>query len=95
MHAQLEFGLDPIGAFAIRFVDDENVGDFVEPGLHHLHAITRFRHRDDHRGIGEVHDREFSLSDSDRLDNDHVASVSVEQFYDLARGAAESAMAAA
>src|SRR6185312_8839155 len=95
MHAQLEFRLDPVGALAVGLVDHEQVGDFIQPGLHHLHTIAALGHRDHHGRIGEVHHGKLGLANTDGLYNDDVETESVEQLHDLARGAAQSAVAAA
>ena len=47
-HHQRQHGqqllLQPVGAFTIGFVQDKNVADLHEPGLHALNVIAKPRH---------------------------------------------------
>ena len=74
-----QLGLHAHGAFAIRLVDDEDVGDLEQAGLHHLHRVARFRHQHDDDRRGELHDVELGLTDADGLDDDRVLAERVEQ----------------
>ena len=63
---------EPVGAFAVRLVDDEDVGDFHDAGLERLHFVAGARHERHDRHVGGADDVHFVLADADGLDDDDV-----------------------
>ena len=86
-----DFPLHALGAFAIALVDHENVGDLHDAGLDGLHIVAHARHQNDNRDIGQAHDVDFVLSNSDRLDHHQVASRGIKHGRHIRRGARQSA----
>ena len=68
MQHGLELLLEAIGAFAFGFVEDENVGDFHQAGLHVLHVVAEAGNETHERAIGEAHDVDLILADANRFD---------------------------
>ena len=70
-HHEREHGvklfLEPIGAFAIRLVQHEDVADFHETRLHVLNVIAEAGNENDQNTVGESDDVDFILSDADRF----------------------------
>ena len=75
----------PIGAFAIRLVDHEDVGDFHDPGLERLHVVAGARHQSHDRDVGGADNVDLVLADADGLDNHDVLAAGVEHERGLAR----------
>ena len=87
--------LHPFGPVAIRLVDDEDVGDLEEAGLHHLDRVARLGHEDDDRRVSEPHDVELRLAHADRLDDHVLHPEGVEQAGHVTRRPRDAAVAAA
>src|SRR5215471_3059866 len=62
----------------IGHVDDETIGDLEQTRLDRLNAVAKAGHGHDDDGVGHLHYFELDLADADRLDEDDVASKSVE-----------------
>jgi len=73
-----DFLLDPVRAFAVGFVDDEDVGDLHDARLEALHVVTHAGNEHDEGDIGEARDFDFVLTDADRFDEDNVFATGFE-----------------
>ena len=58
----------PIGAFAVGLVHDENIGDLHDAGLQRLDLITRAGHERHDRHVGGADDVDLVLTDADGFD---------------------------
>ena len=81
----------PIRAFAIGLVDDEDVGDLHDAGLHRLHIVAGAGHEHDDRHVRGRDDVHFVLADADGLDDDDVLAGGVEDERGVAGRAGEPA----
>ena len=94
-HHQREHGVEllfeAVGAFAIGFVEDEDVADFHQAGFHVLNVVAEAGDEHDDDAIGEANDVDFVLADADGFDEDLVLASSVEQQRDFGGGASEAA----
>ena len=72
MQHHLQVTLQALGTIAIRFIDDEQVGDFHNAGLDGLDGIAAFWHQNQDRRIGGGHDIKLGLADAHRLHDDQV-----------------------
>ena len=68
----------PIGAFVVRLVDHEDVGDLHDAGLERLHLVAGARHQRHDRDVGGAHDVHLVLADADGLDQHDVLAGGVE-----------------
>ena len=81
----------PLGAFAIGLVDDEDVGDLHDAGLERLHLVAGAGHQRDDRDVGGADDVDFVLADADGLDDHDVVAGGVEHQRRVAGGARQPA----
>ena len=84
------------GIRQVGFVDDEDVGDLDEPGLHGLDVVAEPRRGGEHAHVGDVDDVDLALAGADGLDEDQVFACRVEHIDDAhgrGRQAAEVASA--
>ena len=63
----------------IRFVHDEDVGDFEDARLEQLDRIAAARLQRDERRVREFGDLDLGLPDADRLDDDDVFAERVHE----------------
>jgi hypothetical protein len=82
-------------AVAVGLVHHEDVGDLEQAGLHHLHRVARLGHQDDDDGVGEPHDVELGLPDTDGLHQHDVDAERIQQTHPIARRARQAAVATA
>ena len=81
----------PVGAFAVRLVHDEDVGDFHDAGLERLHVVAGAGHERDDRDVGRADDVDLVLTDAHRLDDDDVLAGRVEHERGVAGRARQAA----
>ena len=91
----LEVGGQPVGTGMVGLVDHEDVGDLQDPRLDRLDVVPLARAQDHQHRVGDAHDVDLVLADSDGLHQDRIAPGSVHQVDRVARGAAEAAETAA
>ncbi len=84
-----------VGAFAVAFVDHEDVGDLHDAGFDALHVVAHAGDEDDDGDIGDAHDVDFILADANGLDHNQVAAGGVEHGGNVGGGARQSAQGAA
>jgi len=82
--------LDPLRAFAIAFVDNENVGDFHDARLDGLHIIAHPRDQDDNGNVGQAHNINFILADSDGFHQHQIFSAGIEHGGHVGGGARQA-----
>ena len=87
----LDIGGHLVGAFLVGLVDDEDVGDLHDAGLHYLHVVAHSRREDEADRVRYLHDVDFGLPDADRLYDDRVEAAGVEYERGLVRAAADAA----
>src|SRR5580765_634778 len=87
----MELLFEAVGAFTIGFVEDEDVADLHQAGLHVLNIVAEARDEHDDHAIGEANDVDFVLADADGFDEDLVLASSVEEQRDFGGGASEAA----
>src|SRR5215471_20047878 len=87
----MELFFEAVGAFAVGFVEDENVADFHQAGFHVLDIIAKTGDENDEDTIGEADDVHFVLADSDGFDEDLVLACGVEKERDFGCGTGEAA----
>jgi hypothetical protein len=87
----LELLFEAVGAFAIGFVEDEDVGDFHQAGFHVLNIVAQAGYENDDYTIGETNDVDFVLADADGFDEDLMFARGVKEQRDFGRGAGEAA----
>ncbi len=75
---RLNRGHQPVRAFTIGLVDDEDVGNLHDPGLQRLHIVSRTGHQRDNRDVGRPDDIHLVLANAHRLDDDRVLAGGVE-----------------
>src|SRR6185312_17471871 len=75
---QLDVVAQPIGAWTVTLVDDEDVGDLHHAGLERLDRIARFGNEHDDRSIRSACDVELGLPHAHRLDDDSVEAERIE-----------------
>ena len=68
------FAFHALGAFAVTFVDHEDVRDFHDAGLDRLHIVTHAGNEDHNRDVCEANDIDFILADAYGFNQDHVPS---------------------
>ena len=90
-----DFTLDALGALAVALVDDEDVGDFHNAGFDGLDIVAHAGYEDHHSDVGQANDVDFILADSDRFDQDEVASGGIQKRGDVGGGAGQSSEGAA
>src|SRR5689334_9568906 len=88
---QLQLVSQPVGAWAIRLVDDEDVGDLHEPCLQRLYRVTRFWYEHDDARVRGARDVQLTLANADRLDEYLLDSKGVEHVGDLTRRGRQTA----
>src|SRR5438094_1425960 len=76
-----------VGAGAIRFVHNEDVGDLKDPRLDRLYVVAEARDGHQTDGVHDADDVDLLLADAHGLDEDDVRPEGVEDVYD-ARGRA-------
>ena len=91
----VDFLLDAVGAVAVGFVDDEDVGDFHHAGFEALHVVAHAGNEHDNGDVGEAGDLDFVLADADGFDEQHVFAAGFENERDVGGGEGESAERAA
>ncbi len=64
---------------AIRFVDDEDVGDLHNAGLDRLHVVAHAGHQHHHRHLRQRRDLDFVLSHAHGFDDHEVAAGGIHQ----------------
>ena len=62
--------LDSLSAFAIAFINHEDVGNFHDAGFDGLHIIAHAGDKNHDGDIGEPHDIDFILADAYGFDHD-------------------------
>ena len=82
---------ETIGALAIRFVHDEDIGDLHDARLERLHFVAGAGDERHDRHVGRANDIDLVLPDADRLDDDEVLPRRVEDERGVAGGAREAA----
>jgi hypothetical protein len=83
-----------VGAFAIRLVHDEDVGNLHDAGLERLHLVAGAGHERHHRDVGGADDVHFILAHTDGFDDDDVLAGGVEDEGDVARRTCQAAQVA-
>ena len=86
---------EAIGAFTVRLVDHEDVGDLHDAGLERLHLVAGAGHQRDDRDVGGADDVDFVLADADGLDDDDVLAGRVEHERRVAGRARQAAQVSA
>ena len=66
-------------------MDDEDIRDLHDPGLDGLHIVACAGHQHNDRDVGLQDNLHLVLPDTDRLDDDHVATGRVEHEHGIAR----------
>ena len=56
----------------IGLVDHEHIGDFEDPGLDGLNAVTHAGSQQNQRGVRQPRNVHLGLPDADGLDQDHI-----------------------
>ncbi len=71
--------LQPVGAFAIRFVQNKYVANLHQPGFHILNVVAKTRYKHHQHAVRKPHDVDFILADADRFDQHVLLSSCVQQ----------------
>ena len=66
------------GGVVVAFVDDENVGDFEQPGFHGLNVVTEAGGGDDDPHVGHFGDVDFVLTGANGFEQHEVKGGRVE-----------------
>ena len=69
-------------AGAIRFVDDEHIRDFQDPGLDRLDLITETGCFHNDGGMRQPRHIHFALSRADRFDDDDLVARGIEDLHE-------------
>src|SRR5207244_532956 len=67
-----------LSAFAVTFINDENVGDLHDSGFDGLHIVAHAGDEDHNGDIGHAHYVNFILADANGFNHDEVAAGGVE-----------------
>src|SRR5262249_52348363 len=95
VHGLLEVDDETLGSGEIALVDDEDVRDLEESGLHRLDAVARARTEDDEDGVRRGDDVVLRLPGPDRLDEVRFVPRRVHDVARVDGRARETAVAAA
>src|ERR1035438_8048560 len=87
----VKFQLHAVGAGAIGFVDDEDVGDLHDAGLDGLHIVAHAGDQHHYRDLRDGGDGDFVLPYPDGFDDDVFPAGSVHEVRQICRGPGESA----
>ena len=68
-----------LGTFAIRFIDDKDIGNFEHASLNALHIITQPWHLHDNRGMSGPCDLNLALASTDCLNQHEVKAGSIKE----------------
>ena len=79
----------------VGFVDDENVGDFHDPGLDGLHVVTHAGDEHQHGHIGDAGNVDFILAHAHGFDQYIIFARRIEQQREIGGGTGEAACRAA
>src|SRR6267154_1296356 len=79
--------LEAVSAFAVGFVEDEDVRDFHQARFHGLNVITEAGNENNDDAIGEADDVNFILADADGFDEDLFFARGVQDECDFGSGA--------
>ena len=94
-HHQREHGVEllfqAVGAFAVGFVQHENVADFHQAGFHVLDVVAKAGDQNDEHAIGQAHDVDFILADADGFDQHLTLARRIEQQRHFGGGARQAA----
>ena len=94
-HDEREHGVkllfEAISAFAIGFVEDENIANFHQAGFHVLDVVAEAGDEDDENAIGETDDIDFVLADADGFDEDLALACGVEEKRNFSGGTSQAA----
>ncbi len=80
-HAYL--GNEPFFSLAIRFVDDENIGNLHDARFERLDIVTEPRNEGKKHRIGDRKDINFALTDADRLDDDRIETSRTQEIHHI------------
>src|SRR3989454_2989579 len=67
-----------LSAFAVTFINDENVSDLHDSGFDGLHIVAHAGDEDHNGDIGHAHYVDFVLADTNGFNHDEVAAGGVE-----------------
>ncbi len=84
-----------LSAFAVTFINDENVGDLHDSGFDGLHIVAHAGDEDHNGDIGHAHYVNFILADANGFNHDEVAAGGVEHSGYVGGCASQSAERAA
>ena len=87
----VELLFEAVGAFAVGFVEDEDVRDFHEARFHGLNVVTEAGNENDDDTIGEADDVNFILADADGFDEDLFFACGVQDECDFGSGSRKAA----
>ena len=89
------FVFHSIGAFAIAFVDHENIGNLHNASLEALHIVTHSRHQHNDGDVRQSHDIDLVLPDTDGLQQQALFATGLDDHGNVRRCAGEAAQRAA
>ncbi len=69
----------PPGAFAVRLIDDEHVGNLQQPGFHRLNVVAHPRNQHHHRHRRQPRNVHFVLPHANRFHDHHVEAGRIQQ----------------
>lgn len=87
--------LDAVGALAVGFVDDKDIGDFHHACFQALHVVAHAGDQDDDGDVGEARDLDFVLANADGFEKEDVFAAGFDQQSDVGGGGGETAERAA
>ena len=68
-----------LAAFMIALIDNEDIGNLHQSGLHALNVVAQARHKNHDDTIRQPHDIDFVLPDADGLDQHLLLTRSIQQ----------------
>jgi hypothetical protein len=75
-----------LGTLAIRFIDDEDIGNFEHSSLNALYIVTQPWYLHDNCGMGGACDLHLALAGTDRFNQHQVKAGSIEKRGRISRG---------
>ena len=89
---RLQFRLQAVRSIAVRFIQNKNVGNLHQAGLHILHVVAHARHEQDERAIRKPHDVHFILADAHGFDQHKFVPGGVQNQRHIARRARDDSL---
>lgn len=90
-----DFLFDTVGAFAVGFIDDEDVGDLHDAGFEALDVVAHAGDEDDDGDVGQAGDLDFILADADSFEEEDVLAAGLDEEGYVSGGVREPAEGAA